>query len=68
MTVSPPDIFGGSPSAADPAICSRAVRVDPESGMAIWELRDPMTGRVLKQYPSARSVAAYRSRLVVKEP
>ena len=52
-----------SSRAADPAICTRAVRIDPDSGMAIWELRDPMTGRVLRQYPSERSVAAYRRRI-----
>jgi hypothetical protein len=48
---------------AEPAIVTRAVRIDPESGMAIWELRDPLTGRLLRQYPSARSVDAYRRRL-----
>jgi hypothetical protein len=60
MTSLAPRISGSEP--ADPVICTRAVRVDPDSGMAIWELRDPLTGRILKQFPSARSIAAYRRR------
>ena len=51
-----------TPGQPEPAIRTRAVRVDPDSGMAIWELRDPLTGRVLAQYPSERSLAAYRDR------
>ena len=60
MTSSSPRLSGIRP--ADPAISTRAVRIDPDSGMAIWELRDPLTGRLLRQFPSARSVAAYRRR------
>lgn len=62
MTPSSPENAGATRPAADPAVCTRAVRVDPDSGLAIWELRDPLTGRILKQFPSARSVAAYRRR------
>lgn len=61
MTSPSPRMSGSEP--ADPAICTRAVRIDPDSGMAIWELREPLTGRILKQFPSARSIAAYRSRI-----
>ena len=44
----------------EPGCFTRDVRIDPDTAMAIWEVRDAETGRLLRQYPSQRSVESYR--------
>ena len=40
---------------------SPVVRLDPETEIAVWQFRDPTSGKVVEQYPAERTVAAYRA-------
>ena len=42
------------------AYFSPVVRIDPKTEQAVWEVRDPTTGQVVKQYPSEEKLRAYR--------
>jgi hypothetical protein len=47
---------------------SPVVRLDPETEIAVWQFRDPTTGKVVEQYPAERTIAAYRAQLHDKAP
>ncbi len=38
------------------------VRISPQTQLAVWEIRDLMTGEVVQSYPALRSAAAYGTR------
>ena len=48
-------------AAIDPVYFNPTVRLDPVLQIAIWETRDPKTGEITEQYPTAKMVEAYRN-------
>ena len=41
---------------------SPVVRIDPRTQQAVWEIRDPQSGRVVQQFPSEAQLKAYSVR------
>jgi hypothetical protein len=39
---------------------SPVVRIDPQTQQAVWEVRDPQSGRIVQQFPSEAQLRAYR--------
>jgi hypothetical protein len=40
---------------------SPVVRIDPQTEVAVWEIRDPETGKVTRQYPREATLKAYHA-------
>jgi len=39
---------------------SPVVRIDPQTQQAVWQVRDPQSGRVVQQFPTEAQLRAYR--------
>ncbi|HLG87226.1 MAG TPA: hypothetical protein VKZ79_08520 [Alphaproteobacteria bacterium] len=50
-----------APKPKSPSYFSPVVRIDPQTEIAVWEIRDPQTGKVLVQFPREATIKAYRA-------
>lgn len=49
------------PKPKGPSYFSPVVRIDPRTETAVWEVRDPQTGKVTQQFPREATINAYRA-------
>jgi len=47
---------------------SPIVRIDPESSVAVWEIRDPDTGEIVRQFPPETTIKAYHRQIAASIP
>ena len=52
---------GDIPKPKSPSYFSPVVRIDPQTAVAVWEVRDPVTGNVVLQFPREATIKAYRA-------
>ncbi len=57
----PTPASNGIPKPRSPSYFSPVVRIDPQTAVAVWEVRDPDTGAVMLQFPREATIKAYRA-------